>query len=381
MISFTSKLPSVADSIFSSMSQLAKDNGAVDLSQGFPDFPIDQELIHKVNLQMNMGRNQYATSNGIPDLQDRISHLFSSAYERQIDGFNEVTITSGATEAICAAVCALVNEGDEVIIFDPSYDSYDPLVTMNKGIPVRIRLKAPVFQIDWQEVEDKISPKTKVIMINSPHNPTGTILSQEDLLHLQKLVLEHDLYVISDEVYHHITFDGSRHESVLRYPDLFERSVAAFSFGKMYHVTGWKVGFSVAPKWLTDEIRKIHQFMTFSVHTPSQYAICEALSEGLSFSALSEFFQRKRDLFLSKLDTDQFDCRPAQGTYFQLLTYQTEESDIDLTQRLTKDFKVAGIPISVFYEGEYDPHTIRFCFAKSDDTISSGVEILNKVQL
>ncbi len=375
-----SKLPDVGDSIFSTMSSLAREHGAVDLSQGFPDFTVDPELIEMVSNEMKSGRNQYATSNGIPELRDAIATLFSWSYDCKIDGMDNVTITSGATEAICAAVTCLVHEGDEVIIFDPSYDSYDPLVRMNKGIPVRIRLESPDFTIDWDMVRDKVSNQTKVIIINTPHNPTGTILTSDDMTEIQKIVLEHDLYLISDEVYHHIVFDGKRHESVLRYPELAARSIVAFSFGKIYHVTGWKVGFAVAPRPLTDELRKIHQFLTFSVHTPTQYALTRAINGGLDFASLSTFFQKKRDLFLSHLDTKVFGLKPAEGTYFQLLTYERDEGDFDLAKRLIKEYGIGSIPVSVFYEGGYDPGTLRFCFAKSDETLKKGAEILNSIQ-
>ena len=374
-----SPLSNVGTSIFTVMSQLASDEGALNLAQGFPDFDAPPELIDLVHFHSQKGRNQYAPSDGLPDFRVEIGKTFGEAYGKKIDPVEEVTVTSGATEAIMAAVTALVAPGDEVIIFDPSYDSYDPLVRLNGGVPVRINLSSPNYAIDWPAFESSLGEKTKLVMINSPHNPTGAVLSPDDLKQLDKLARRYDFFVISDEVYHHIIFDGTEHQSVLRYPELAARSVAVFSFGKIVHATGWKIGFAVAPAYITNEIRRVHQFLTFSVHTPTQYALTDYLKGGLDFGALSQFFQAKRDVFLSHLKNPAFRPIMSRGTYFQLLSYDFDTPDVVIARRITKEFKLASIPISVFYDDGTDQHVLRFCFAKEDNTLIQGAEILNGV--
>ncbi len=372
-----SKLPNVGTSIFTTMSQLSSDHGALNLSQGFPDFDADKRLVDLVNHHMKSGRNQYAPSNGIPKLRKEIADLFSDYYGAQINWENNVTITVGATEAIYASLAGLISPGDEVIIFDPSYDSYDPVVRLNGGIPVRLKLRPADFSVDWDQVESRIGANTRIILINSPHNPTGAILEKTDLERLQEIAIKNDLIVVSDEVYHHIIFDGQRHESVLRYPELAMRSVAIFSFGKIFHATGWKVGFAIASETLTREIQKIHQFLTFSVHTPTQFALADYMEEGLQFESISKLFEKKRDLFVDQLDNPRFIPVRSRGTYFQLLKYQDALNDMALATKMTKEARLASIPISVFYEDGFDDHVLRFCFAKEDETIMKAVNILN----
>lgn len=371
-----SKLPTVGTSIFTVMSQMARDHGALDFSQGFPDFPVDEGLVSRVTHYMNKGFNQYAPSPGIPELRKAISKSFS--VYGNVDP-ECVTITEGATEALSSTILALIETGDEVIVFDPAYDAYDPLIRLSGGVPIHLKLNDD-FSIDWDLVSRGVTPKTKMIIINSPHNPSGSILGREDLLSLQNLAVTHDLLVLSDEVYHHIVFDGQKHESVLAYPELANRSIATFSFGKIFHVTGWKIGFTVAPVHLTKEIRKVHQFLTFSIHTPTQYAFADELAE-TDFEALSGFFQKKRDLFLNSLDAQIFEVQKSAGTYFQLLRYNLNFTDIDLSEKLIKEFKIGSVPISVFYEDGTDPGQLRFCLAKADNSLEKGASILNNLRL
>ncbi len=374
-----SPLPNIETSIFTTMSQLAKDEKALNLAQGFPDFGVPKELIELLDHFARKGLNQYAPSDGIPGLREEISRTWLREYGVETDPQTEVTVTSGATEALMATAVALISKGDEVIIFDPSYDSYDPLVTLQGARPVRIKLNSDDYSVPWDEVERKLSKHTKAIFINSPHNPTGAVLVKEDLLRLQEIAVKHDLFVISDEVYHHIIFDGLEHQSVLKYQELAKRSVAVFSFGKIAHATGWKVGFSIAPEYITREIRKVHQFMTFSVHTPTQFALAEYLRSGLNFSELSNFFQEKRDHFVPLITNPNFTPIPSKGTYFQLVRYKFDISDEEMANRMTREYKLASIPVSVFIDDGTDDHVIRFCFAKENDTLEKAAEILNTV--
>lgn len=388
---FTSKLPNVETSIFTEMSTLANQHQAINLSQGFPEFDTPDFLKDKINQAISTGKNQYSPSNGLPDLLTEIAAMIHRQYQTQLtdrqklNGLNNVTITSGATEALWVAIQALVRPNDEVIIFDPAYDSYEPAVELAGGKCRHISLDAPEYAINWSHVEQCINQNTRAIIINSPHNPTGSILSETDLNTLQALVEKHDLYVISDEVYEHMTFDGLRHESVLRYPALFNRAFVVSSFGKTFHCTGWKMGYCAAPDNLTAEFRKIHQYVTFCSFTPAQIAIAEMLKQQPEhITALASFYQEKRDLLVKALKDSRFKTLPSKGTYFLLLDYSavSDLTDHEFCHWLTKEAGVAAIPLSPFYpvqqRDEYNKHNkvIRLCFAKNDDTLLKAAEIL-----
>ena len=351
------------------------------MAQGFPDFDVSQELIDLVTFYMNDGKNQYPPSSGIPKFRQAIVDMHSHHFGTSHNSETEVTVTAGATEAIFCAITALVHEGDEVILLDPAYDCYDPVIELQKAKGIHLRLSDDDFSIDWDEVSSVIGSKTRAIIINSPHNPTGAVLSDEDMLRLQKIAIEHDLFVISDEVYHHIVFDGLKHRSVLQYPELAKRSIAIFSFGKTFHVTGWKVGYAVAPPEISVEIRKIHQFISFTTHTPSQFALGDFLKSPSNYEYLPAFFQKKRDLFLEGVTESRFSGTPAAGTYFQLLKFDkiSKESDVEIANRLTREFKLASIPISVFFEDGHDASFLRFCFAKEDETLKMAGEIIQRI--
>ncbi|MCS6821433.1 MAG: methionine aminotransferase [Microscillaceae bacterium] len=375
-----SKLPQVGTTIFTVMSALANEVGAVNLSQGFPDFPIDNTLAHYTHEAMQKGLNQYAPMAGLPLLREALAHKLSQTYHFNCSPAENITITSGATEALFAAITALVSEGDEVIIFEPAYDSYVPAIELNKGVAIRIALTPESYQIDWQKVKESISPRTKAILINTPHNPTGTVLSQQDLLNLVEVVRNTNIWIISDEVYEHIIFDNIRHESVLHYPELRERSMAIYSFGKTFHATGWKIGYCVAPAEATKEFRKVHQFLTFSTVTPMQYALAIYLQNPENYLHLPSFYEKKRNTFAQMMQETPFQLLPCQGTYFQLASYKhlSDEKDTDYTIRLTKEVGVATIPVSVFYQEPQDHKVIRFCFAKKEETLARAVEKLIK---
>lgn len=376
-----SKLPNTGTSIFAVMSNMAAENNAINLAQGFPGFDVSPDLTALANYFMERGMNQYAPMPGIPLLRQRISEKINRAYDCKVNSDSEVTITSGATQALYASISALVNPGDEVIYFDPAYDSYKPTIELNCGIPVNINLRAPDFSIPWNEVEQKISPKTKLIIINSPQNPTGAVLSQEDLGQLSNLIRGKEIYVLSDEVYEHIIFDDKSHASVLSHEELIKKSIAVFSFGKTFHATGWKMGYAVAPKFISDEIRKVHQFMVFSVNTPAQYAVAEYLSDPKNYLELPSFYQQKRDLFLEKMKASRFDPIECSGTYFQTFSYKniSQEGDMAMAERITKEFGVASIPVSAFYTDGTDDRLLRFCFAKNEAELEQATEILCKI--
>ncbi len=385
MISFsdsvTSKLPNTATSIFAVMSQLANEHGAVNLSQGFPDFDVSPVLIELVAKYMREGYNQYAPMPGLLPLREAIAEKTSELYGAEYDPDTEITVTAGATQAIYAAISAFIRDEDEVIIFEPAYDSYMPAVKLNGGVPITSRLKGPEFKIDWDEVRRLMCNRTKMIIINSPHNPTGSVLSSEDLLQLEKLVKNTNIIILSDEVYEHIVFDGKRHESVCRYPGLAERSLICCSFGKTFHATGWKTGYIVAPSALMKEVRKTHQFMVFCTNTPVQYAIAEFLKNGNGHGGLGLFFQAKRDFFLKEIEGSRFTFTPTAGTYFQLLNYEaiSDETEMDFAGYLVKEHKIAGVPVSSFYNKGHNGNYIRFCFAKSEETLKTAAEILCKI--
>lgn len=381
MKKFSSRLPDVGTSIFAVMSKMAQEHGAINLSQGFPDFDIDDKLINLVHRFMLEGNNQYAPMPGVPALRNRIADVILKTYNHAVNPETEITITSGATQGIFSIISALINPGDEVILFDPSYDSYDPAIRLSGGIPVQINLKYPGFVIDWNEVKTKITPRTKMIMINTPHNPSGSVLREHDLHELEKIAEEYDLIVLSDEVYERLIFDGKQHNSVLRFPALASRSLAVFSFGKTFHATGWKSGYVVAPPHLSAEVRKAHQFTVFSVNTPTQLALSEYLKDESNYTGLGNFYQKKRDFFLEQIKGSSFEPLPCHGSYFQVLSYKNiaHKPDVVMAEELTKKFKLASIPVSVFYKDKSDNYLLRFCFAKREETLEKAGAILRKI--
>jgi methionine aminotransferase len=373
---------------------LANQHQAINLSQGFPEFDTPEFLKEEINQAINEGKNQYSPSTGLPNLLTQIAKMIHRQYqtelttEQKLDGLNNITITSGATEALWVAIQTLIRKHDEVIVFDPAYDSYEPAIKLAGGICRHITLDAPNYSINWSSVEKSINEKTRAIIINSPHNPTGSILNKSDLSTLEALVEKHNLYVISDEVYEHMTFDGLRHESVLRYPDLFKRAFVVSSFGKTFHCTGWKMGYCAAPTELTAEFRKIHQFVTFSTFTPAQVAIAQMLEHQPSHvTALANFYQNKRDILVNALQSSRFTVLPSKGTYFLLLDYSAISTlnDREFCYWLTKKVGVAAIPLSPFYcstqlaNYQKSNTLIRLCFAKNDDTLRKAAQILCKL--
>ncbi len=373
-----SKLPDVGTTIFTVMSRMAADCGAINLSQGFPDFPVDKKLTGLVSRYMDEGYNQYAPMAGLPELLDAVAAVVNRTYGYDPDPEKEITITAGATEALFSSIAAFVHPGEEVIIFDPSYDAYDPAVQLCGGRPVRITLRPPDFAIDWDLVEKSITPKTRMIMINTPHNPTGMTYTPGDLRELERIALKHGLIVLSDEAYERIIFDDERHEGILHYPGLRSQSIAVFSFGKTFHATGWKVGYTVAPPHLTNEIRRTHQFITFSINTAIQKALSEYLKDADHYDNIGSFYQKKRDLFLEQLRGSSFEPIPSRGTYFQLVSYRalSDKSEMDMAVEMTQKHKVACIPVSVFYEQQLNQQLLRFCFAKKDETLEEAGRIL-----
>ena len=378
-----SKLPHVGTTIFTVMSKLATDTGAINLSQGFPGFNCDQHLLDLVTKYMTKGFNQYAPMSGVPILKQRLAEKTKLVYGVDYHAEDEVTIVSGATEALFSAITAVVKEGDEVILLEPAYDSYAPAVILNGGIPIYIPLRLPDFSVDWEKVKSAINPKTRLIMVNTPHNPTGFVWSQEDVNMLAKLIQDTDIYVVSDEVYEHISFDGRTHISLMTHQVLKERTFVCGSFGKTFHVTGWKIGYCLAPRELTSEFRKIHQFVTFSTPTPLQYALAEYLEAPEHYLSIPDFYQEKRDLFCEGLKGTPFRFVPAQGSFFQLVSYGhlSQEPDYDLAIRLTKEIGVASIPISVFFNEKTDHKILRFCFAKENSELEQALDKLQNSKL
>jgi len=376
-----SKLPGVATSIFAVMSALANETKAINLSQGFPDFDISAELIDLVKHYMKKGFNQYAPMQGVAALREAISKKIAKAHAIVYEPFKEITVTAGATEALYAAISAFVREGDEVIVFEPAYDSYVPAVRLNGGIPKYATMKAPDYHIDWEEVQKLVTHKTRMIIVNSPHNPTGSVLNANDMKALEKLTKGSDIIILSDEVYEHLIFDGKVHESMCRYPKLAERSLVIGSFGKTFHATGWKMGYCLAPEPLMAEFRKAHQFIVFACNTPIQYAIADFLGDEKNYIHLNEFYQKKRDFFTERIARSRFKIVPSYGTYFQLLDYSdiSDENEVDFAIRLTKEYKIASIPVSVFYHKIIDNKVLRFCFAKKEETLEKAAEILCKI--
>jgi methionine aminotransferase len=376
-----SKLPNVSTTIFTVMSALANEHNALNLSQGFPNYPSSKKLNDLVTNAMNNGFNQYAPMSGNLELRIAISNKYQLLYNNTYHPEKEITVTAGATQAIYTIISAFINRDDEVIIFKPAYDCYEPAIEINGGKTVAIQLSAPEYKVDWNSFEKKISSKTKMIIINSPHNPSGTIWSKEDMLRLQKLTKDTNIIVLSDEVYEHIVFDNEQHQSACLFRDLKLRSFITASFGKTFHNTGWKIGYCCAPEYLMEEFRKVHQFNVFSVNHPAQKGIADYMQDAETYMGLNTFFQHKRDLFLSLISESRFKFEPSKGTYFQVLDYSeiTDEYDVDFAKRLTKEFKIASIPLSVFNEKNKDDNVLRFCFAKTEETLIKAAEILCKI--
>lgn len=380
-MSFQSKLPDTGTSIFTVMSALATEYKAVNLGQGFPDFPMNGNLIALVEKAMRSGFNQYAPMQGYAPLRNILSKKISSLYGTHVDADSQVTITPGGTYGIYTALTTILRPGDEVIIFEPAYDSYIPNVIANGAIPILINLKFPGYKIDWEEVKNKITPRTKMIMLNTPHNPTGSIISEADIQQLRSIVTGTDIYILSDEVYEHLIYDNASHQSILRCPDLLERSFVCFSFGKVYHCTGWKLGYIVSSSLLMKEFRKLHQFNCFSCHTPSQVALAEFLENTEAYTSLGTYMQKKRDYFIGLMKNTKFDLLDSKGSYFICAKYNriSDENDKDFARRITKEYGVATIPVSAFYQSGTDNKVIRFCFAKKEETLEHAVERLTKI--
>lgn len=378
---FQSKLPEVGTTIFSVMSALANEYDAINLSQGFPNFESDPKLIELVAKAMKEGHNQYAPMGGLFSLREAIANKFDRLYQANYHPENEITVTAGATQAIFTIISAFIKPKDEVIMFTPAYDCYEPAITLNGGKTIAIQLEAPNYHIDWELVKTKINDATKMIIINTPHNPSGMIWSKHDMQQLENLVKETDIMVLSDEVYEHVVFDKKQHYSACLFPGLKERSFIVASFGKTFHNTGWKLGYCCAPKELMTEFLKVHQFNVFCVNHPMQKAIGEYINEPENYSSLNAFYQEKRDFFLERIKDSKFDVIPAQGTYFQVLNYSaiSQDSDVDMAKRLTIDYKLASIPMSVFNQNGLDQKVLRFCFAKTEDTLERAAEILCKI--
>ncbi|WP_299604405.1 methionine aminotransferase [uncultured Aquimarina sp.] len=381
MKNIPTKLPNVTTTIFTIMSKMANEYKAINLSQGFPNFEADHKLTNLVTKAMQKGYNQYAPMPGLLSLRDIIAEKTNGLYGSTYHPETEVTVTSGATQAIFTIIAAFIKPEDEVIVFKPAYDSYEPSIELFGGVVVPIQLSAPNFSINWKEVASKITSRTKMVIINTPHNPSGTILSKKDMLQLEGLLKGTDIILLSDEVYEHIIFDHKEHQSAARFSDLRMRSFITASFGKTFHTTGWKMGYCLAPKDLMSAFRKVHQFNVFCSNHPMQYALAEYLKTPRNYLELPSFYQSKRDLFLSLIEESKFTFTPASGTYFQLLNYSsiTNERDVIFSERLTKDYKIASIPVSVFNLNHQDDKVLRFCFAKTDDTLKLAAEILCKI--
>lgn len=374
----TSKLPNIGTTIFTTMSALAREHNAINLSQGFPDFDCSPKLRGLANHYIQSGFNQYAPMPGTLQLRERVAEIISVSYGRDYHPDTEITITAGATQAIYTALAAFIHPGDEVIVFEPAYDCYVPAIEIHGGIPVYSQLTAGDFSINWNDVRSKINTKTKAILINSPHNPSGTTITERDIKELEKITEGTNIIVISDEVYEHMVFDGKPHQSVARSKSLAERSVLVSSFGKTIHTTGWKIGYVAAPKDLMTEFRKVHQFLVFAVNHPLQLALADFLKDQSNYSELKDFYQAKRDLFLKLTSGSRLVPLKTTGTYFQLMSYKaiSDESDTDLAIRLTKEKKLATVPLSVFYSQKTDNKLLRFCFAKKDETLEKAAEII-----
>ncbi len=378
MIPINSKLPGTANTIFSVMTKLAEEHKAINLSQGFPDFDTDPQLISLVTDYMHKGYNQYAPMTGVPALRELITEKTNSLYKSDYNPDTEVTITAGGTQALFTIISACISPGDEVIIFEPAYDSYAATIRMHGGLVKTYEMLPPDYTIDWDIVKRLFSANTKMIILNSPNNPTGSVLSEKDMENLIKLTKGTDVLILSDEVYEHIIFDGTKHLSIASYPQLKERSFIVASFGKVLHATGWKAGYCLAPENLMKEFRKVHQFNVFSVNSPLQYAIADYLQDASKYLDLANFFQEKRDYFRSMLIQTRFNLLPCKGSYFQCVTFDhlSKETDVELATRLVTDFGVASVPVSAFFIRNSDHHVLRFCFAKKHETLERAFDKL-----
>ena len=380
-MSFKSKLPKVETSIFSVMSKLAIEHNALNISQGFPDYDCDDKLKDLVSKSMANGNNQYAPMPGVKSLRREIVRKAKFLYDIDLDPNSNVTITAGATQGIYDAIATVVSEGDEVIVIEPAYDSYIPTILIHGGIPISYEMNPSDYSINWDDLKALITAKTKMIIINTPHNPTGKVIDQSDINNIREIASKFDLYFLFDEVYEHLIFDGKKHLSVLLYPDIFSKSFVVYSFGKAYHNTGWKMGYCIAPEYLTLEFRKIHQFNIFSVNNPAQHALAEYMKDRDTYLSLNSFYQEKRDYFEKIISKTRFTPIKCEGTYFQLVSYAdiSEEDDMSFSKRITKEYGVASIPVSPFYQNRTDNKVIRFCFAKSQDLMDRAAERLIKI--
>ena len=376
-----SKLPHIGTSIFTVMSQLAVKHNAINLGQGFPDFPMSETLIDCVTEAMKAGGNQYAHTNGVPVLRERLAEKINALYGTTINAETEITVTPGGTYAIFSAFSTIIQPGDEVIIFEPAYDSYIPNITFNGGVVVPIALTYPNYSIPWDTLKAAITKKTKAILMNTPHNPTGMVMTKEDIQQLQEIVVSNNLYLISDEVYEHLIYDDKKHESVIKFPELFARSFVCFSFGKTYHCTGWKLGYCVAPENLMKEYRKIHQFNAFSCDTPKQLGIAKHMLDKEAYLSLGNFYQAKRDYLRKLLASTPLKYIPSSGSYFESYSYAaiSNETDKEFAEKLVKDYGVAVIPMSAFYHDATDNKVIRLCFAKKEATLEAAAACLQKL--
>ena len=376
-----SRLPRVGTTIFTTMSALAQQHGAVNLGQGFPDFDCDPRLVDAVDKAMRDGLNQYPPMAGVPALREAIAAKIETLYARQYDPASEITVTAGATQAILTAILAVVHPGDEVIVLEPSYDSYEPNIVLAGGTAVHVALTQGSFRPDFDAIAAAISPRTRAIIVNTPHNPSATVWNADDMRHLAELLRPTDVLVIADEVYEHMVYDGARHESVARHPELASRSFVISSFGKTYHVTGWKVGYVAAPAALTAEFRKVHQFNVFTVNTPMQHGLAAYMADPSPHLGLSAFYQRKRDLFRAGLAGTRFRLLPSAGSYFQCVDYSaiSDAGEVEFCQWLTREIGVAAIPLSAFYQGGFEQRIARFCFAKKDETLALALERLARI--
>ena len=376
-----SKLPHIGTSIFTVMSQLAAKHNAINLGQGFPDFPMSAELIECVNKAMQSGGNQYAHTNGVPLLRERLAEKIKYLYDVNINPETNITIVPGGTYSIFCAFSTIIQPGDEVIIFEPAYDSYIPNIVFNGGIVVPIELEFPEYSIPWDKVKAAITPKTKAILVNTPHNPTGRVFTKDDILILQEIVLSNNLYLISDEVYEHLIYDNKQHETVMKYPDLFARTFVCFSFGKTYHCTGWKLGYCIAPENIMKEYRKVHQFNAFGCDTPKQIGIAEYMTNKEAYLSIGAMYQEKRDYLRGLLDNTKFVRLPSSGSYFESYRYDaiSDEPDTVFAERLVREFGIAIVPMSAFYQKSTDHKVIRLCFAKVKETLDAAAACLQKV--
>lgn len=379
--SLGTKLPNVGTSIFAVMGQLANEHKALNFSQGFPDFPVSEELIDRINYYMKEGYNQYAPMTGVPGLRNQIAKKVKDTYGVDYNPDSEINITAGATQAINTVISALIKDDDEAIIFEPAYDSYAPSIRLNGGMVKYAQLRLSDYSIDWDELPRMITHRTKLIIINTPHNPSGSILSAEDMKRLEALTNNTDIVILSDEVYEHLIYDGLTHESACKFPGLASRSFVIGSFGKTFHATGWKIGFVLAPKQLMTEFRKAHQFVVYAVNTPIQFALADFLKNKKNYNRLHKFYQQKRDYFVRRIERSRFEIVPTFGTYFQLLDYShiSDETEMDFATRLIKEHGIASIPISPFYHNGFESKRLRFCFAKQKETLDKAANILCKI--